>query len=123
MKDMGWKDNPIVYLTLKTWEYSKGYRKQFLLIITLFVFANLISLLEPLIVAHILNTIQEQGLTREVLPSLFISLMLLLAVTVCFWIFHGPARVLEERLAFLVKASYKKHLIEGTLHLPITWHT
>src|SRR3989344_6745810 len=119
---MGWKDNPIVYLTLKTWEYSKGNRKQLWLILLLFLIANLISLLEPLVVAKILNTIQEQGLTQEVLPTLTIYLMMFLGITVLFWIFHGPARVLEEKLAFLVKANYKKHLIEGTLHLPITWH-
>ncbi len=119
---MGWKDNPIVYLTLKTWEYSKGNRKQLWLILFLFLIANLVSLLEPLVVAKILNTIQEQGLTQEVLPTLTIYLMMFLGITISFWIFHGPARVLEERLAFLVKANYKKHLIEGTLHLPITWH-
>jgi len=119
---MGWKDNPIVYLTLKTWEYSNGNRKQLWLILLLFLIANLISLLEPLVVAKILNTIQEQGLTQEVLPTLTIYLMMFLGITVSFWIFHGPARVLEEKLAFLVKANYKKHLIEGTLHLPITWH-
>src|SRR3989338_5012477 len=119
---MGFKDNPIVFLTAKTWEYAKGNRKQFLLLVGLFLLANAISLLEPLVVAKILNTIQEQGLTQEVLSTLTIYLMMFLGITVSFWIFHGPARVLEEKLAFLVKANYKKHLIEGTLHLPITWH-
>ena len=120
---MGFKDNPIVFLTAKTWEYAKGNRKQFLLLVGLFLLANAISLLEPLVVAKILNTIQEQGITQESLSTLLVSLFLFLAITIGFWIFHGPARVLEEKIAFLIKAQYKKYLIDGTMNLPLKWHS
>ena len=120
---MGVKDDPIVFLTLKTWEYLKGYRKQFLVVVFLFVMSNAVSLLEPLVVSKILNTIQEQGINQGNLPTLVGYLFMFLAITIGLWAFHGPARVLEEKLAFIAKAHYKKHLLEGTMNLPLEWHS
>jgi ATP-binding cassette subfamily B protein len=39
------------------------------------------------------------------------------------WIFHGPARCIERKNAFIMRSSYKKYLIEGVLGLPPNWHT
>lgn len=89
----------------------------------MFVFANLLLLLDPLVVAWILNTIQANGVTRENLPFLGLLLSLFIAIDTGFWLLHGPARVMENKNAFLVRARYKKYLLEGTLDLPSEWHT
>ncbi|MDO8609689.1 MAG: ABC transporter ATP-binding protein, partial [bacterium] len=117
------ENNPVIYLWRKTWKYSKGNRKHVVLYIILFTFANAVNFFEPLLVGAVLNEIQTQGITKESLPNLLIWLFLFFVITLAFWIFHGPARIMENRNAFLVKANYKRYLLDGTMALPAQWHT
>ncbi len=119
---MGLKDEPVVFLTKKTWKYSEGNRFWVILYILLSTIANSIDLLWPLLVAKILNIIQEQGVTSQNLHSLLLYLLLFIALTIGFWLFHGPARVIETKNAFLVRANYKKYLLDGVMGLPPEWH-
>src|SRR3989339_66166 len=116
-------NNPIVYLTRKVWQYSVGNRRWVVFYVCLFVGANIMGFFEPLVVAFILNTIQKYGLTAESLPRIITYLTLFIVLEIAFWIFHGPARVIENKNAFLAKANYKKYLLEGTTALPAEWHT
>jgi len=120
---MGWRDNPIVYLFGKTWEFSKGNRKSVILYGTLFIFANLVYALHPLILAFLLNIVQEQGVTRENIYLLVGITLLFPLLGLLFWAFHGPARILEKNNAFKVRANYKKFLLNGIMGLPPQWHT
>lgn len=117
------QNNPVIYLTDKLWRYSKGNRGRVALYVFCFVMANGIWFLEPLVVARMLNTVQEQGVTRASLPALFSFLAMLFAINLGFWAFHGPARVMENKNAFLVRANYKKYLLDGVMALPMEWHT
>lgn len=38
------------------------------------------------------------------------------------WAFHGPARVMERRLAFALSRNFLHELYHQTLHLPVSWH-
>src|SRR3990167_10822025 len=116
-------NNPIFFLARKMWQFSAGNRPRVVLFFFLLIIANAISLTEPLIVAKILNTVQEQGITFANLDTFFILLSLFILQTVVFWAFHGPARVLETTNSFLVRANYKKYLLDGTIGLPLEWHT
>ena len=116
-------NNPILYLWKKAWQFSKGNRPQVVLFIAFFIVANIIALLQPLIVAKILSTVQEQGITKENFHSFLFLISLFILQTIAFWMFHGPARVIETRNAFLVRANYKQYLLRGTLSLPMAWHT
>ncbi len=117
-------DNPIIYLAKRTWEFSKGNRKSVVIYFTLFVLANAVSLTLPLIVGFMLNIIQEQGITSA---NIFLIMAIisggLLLEEILFWSFHGVARVIERENAFFVKRRYKNYLLEGTMSLPLSWHT
>jgi ABC-type multidrug transport system fused ATPase/permease subunit len=89
----------------------------------MFVVANVIGALFPLVVAKLLNVIQEQGLTKTSLPIVLFYLFIFLLISLCFWLFHGPARLIENKNAFLARANYKKYLLDGVMALPIEWHT
>lgn len=115
-------NNPLIYLAQKTWRFSAGNRPRVVLYVGLFVLANICVLLQTLIVAAVLNAIQNHGLERDNFPTILGYLGLLVASDVAFWIFHGPARVLENANAFLVRANYKKYLLGGVMHLPVEWH-
>ncbi len=117
------RENPIFFLTEKLWVYSKGNRKKVILFFSLFILANTVAFFEPFVVAKILDTIQIQGVTRDNLPFILLLSSGIIALDVGFWLFHGPARVLENNNAFLARANYKMELLRGTLDLPAAWHT
>ena len=120
---MALRDNPVIYLTRTMWKYSKGNRKNVIIYFTMFMIANILNLIEPLIIAKILNTIQTEGLTAANLNIILIYISLFVVLSILFWLFHGPARVLEFSNAFKVRANYKRYLLDGTMSLPAKWHT
>lgn len=115
-------NNPILYLSRIVWRLSLGNRKSVVTYVIFFIIANSLSLLQPLIIAHVLNVIQETGIRSENLWSLIAFLGLFAVQDLFFWMFHGPARVMERKNAFLVRAQYKKNLLSGTMALPMEWH-
>lgn len=117
------KGNPIVFLFKKMWEYSKGNRHMVVLYIVLFSLANLMSFIEPLVIAKILNIIQESGANKKTLTPILLYLLAFLGIDLAFWAFHGPARIIERANAFLARANYKKYLLDGTMDLSAEWHT
>ena len=121
------KNNPLIYLTKKVWQYSVGNRKNLVLYLSMFVMANAASLITPLIFAKIMNVIQEiitkkQLLDGNDLLTLFLLMLLLPIIQLVFWAFHGPARVMERKNAFIAEANYKKFLLAGTMAFPMEWH-
>ncbi len=117
------KNNPISFLFAKMWHYSIGNRRNVVLFVFLFICANVIWLLEPIIVAMVLNKIQTHGIRAETLPSLIGYMSFFIVIQIVAWAFHGPARVIEMKNAFLARANYKRYLLEGTMGLPAAWHT
>jgi ATP-binding cassette, subfamily B, bacterial len=120
---MAFRDSPIIYLSRKLWKYSLGNRRNVILFLILFLFANIVSFIEPLIIAKIFNIIQLQGVNSENIITILLMLCVFIFLEIAFWIFHGPARFLETANAFLARANYKKYLLEGTMNLPSKWHT
>src|SRR3989344_4336282 len=115
--------NPVLFLLRKTWQYSKGNRRRVALYFVLFVIADIVYLAQPLIITYILNAIQQRGITAENYLEIIALLGFFIVLTLFFWAFHGPARVVENTNAFLVRANYKKYLLEGVMALPMSWHT
>lgn len=121
------KNNPLIYLAKKVWKYSAGNRKNLILYLLMFVMANAVSLLTPLVFAKIMNMIQEIITKKQLIDSndlltLFLLMSLLPTIQLIFWAFHGPARVMERKNAFIVEANYKKFLLAGTMAFPMEWH-
>ena len=54
-----------MFMTRKLWGLTKRRRWQFLLFNTLFFFANIVNFFQPLVIALLLNTVQEEGGTRQ----------------------------------------------------------
>ncbi len=118
------KENPLVYLFGKTWQYSAGNRKKIVLFWLMFAVAEATELFfEPLIWAKIMNVIQERGITEASIRTLLVLLSLTLAITLAFWSLHGPARLIEQANAFRVRANYRRHLLGGVMILPREWHS
>ncbi len=117
------RDNPIVYLFRKTWEYSGDNRKKVALTWTMFLVANGISMFgTPWVWSRFMNVIQLSGITPESFKTLLGLLMLTTLLDAVYWSLHGPARVNERTYSFQSKILYLSKLLDGVLRLPMDWH-
>ena len=120
--------NPLLYLFKKMWHYSAGNRKTIVWFWLMFAIAESISMVShPLLLSKIMNlaqaAIMKHGyITRDELGPLWGLLALTVLVDVAFWTLHGPARVMERRNGFQVRANYRKYLQKGVMALPMEWH-
>ena len=99
--------NPILYMSRHLWRYAADHRAAVVLYVTLFVLGSIIGLLEPLIVSFLLNTVQTRGVAPDNLWQMVGYISLLLAADLAFWLFLGPARVIEQYVSFQSRAAYK----------------
>jgi ATP-binding cassette, subfamily B, bacterial len=114
--------NPVVNVFATEWKYLGKRKKIFVFYAFFFLIAGLISLMTPLVIGLIFNTIQQEITSDAELRSLIYMIFLLLAITIGFWIFHGTARILEEKTGFFVKRNYVNSKIFKILDLPVKWH-
>jgi ATP-binding cassette, subfamily B, bacterial len=120
---MGDKKKNSLVLILKTeWEHLEKRRRRFIFYLFLFVIAGIISLMSPLVIGSIFNSIQESISSREELTKLFYKISLLLVITIGFWIFHGIARYMEQVTGFHVRKNYTMSKLNRVLVLPTSWH-
>jgi len=86
----------------------------------MFVMANIIVALNPLFYGWFVNSLQKGGPDALLNGWIYITGFLLLRLTE--WSFHGPARVMERKLAFNISRNYMNDLYNKVLHLPVKWH-
>ncbi|MFA6601265.1 MAG: ABC transporter ATP-binding protein [Candidatus Paceibacterota bacterium] len=116
--------NPLRYLLSKTWQYSLGNRRNVVRYWIMFIVAISVDIIvHPLVLAKVMDIIQKEGVVSGNIGLICQLLLVTLAVEIFFWIFHGPARVIERTNAFKAKANYKMHLLKGVLTLPLDWHS
>ena len=109
------RGNPILNVIKAEWEYLGSRRKVFLIFLLLFTIAGLIGLMTPLVIGLIFNSIQNSITSEAEFRKLLILISLLLFINIGFWIFHGIARVLEERTSFFVRRNYTNKKINQVL--------
>jgi len=113
---------PFTFLFKKMWQFSVSQRHLIVLYSAMFVVANVITLLEPVILAKMLNEIQANGVTEQNIRYLLTLCGVFLVIIIGFWFFHGVARVIEVRNAFLVKVNYQSFLVKNALERNLLWH-
>ncbi len=114
--------HPIINTIKTEWGYLGKRRKTFLLYSFLFTIAGLITLLTPYVIGSIFNSIQKTITTQTDLYSLFFKILLLLILTILFWVFHGLARIFEQITGYFVGKNYINDKIRIVLKLPVKWH-
>lgn len=113
---------PISFLFGKLWRFAGGHKLRIVLYSIFFVIANLIGLLDPIILAKLLNEVQQNGITESNIWYLMFIIFSFLLVTLAFWLFHGIARIIEQSVAFYIRVEYRKYLLDGVLGLGLSWH-
>jgi ATP-binding cassette, subfamily B, bacterial len=117
---LNYSTNPYISLLSVAWQYARQYRKKYVLVYTLFVFANIVAAVRPILYGWFINEIQKNPNTILNTVTLFVAGYIL--VELMEWAFHGPARVYERELAFHISQNYLQESYHKTLHLPVKWH-
>jgi ATP-binding cassette subfamily B protein len=112
--------NPYISLMKTAWRYARREKKQYLLVYSLFILASAVVAMNPLLYGWFINALQKNGL--DMIRYAWIYGAAFLGLKLMEWGFHGPARIIERRLAFNLSRNFLQELYHQTLHLPVKWH-
>jgi ATP-binding cassette subfamily B protein len=112
--------NPYIAMLRTAWKYAREKKSRFILIYSMFVVSNIIVALNPLFYGWFINQLQLKG--SDVLNTGWLYVGGFLCLRLAEWLFHGPARVMERKLAFHVSSNFLDSLYHKVLHLPVKWH-
>lgn len=113
-------NNPYFSLLRTAWKYAGNEKKRFVLIYSMFVVANIIAAMNPLFYGWFVTQLQAHG--TAVLDTVWIYAAGYLGLRLLEWTMHGPARVMEQQLAFNVSRNFQEELYGNILDLPVQWH-
>ncbi|MEN0003434.1 MAG: ABC transporter ATP-binding protein [Bacteroidota bacterium] len=112
--------NPYMSLLRTAWQHAKEDRPRFVVTYLMFMVSSLIESLNPIIWGLFINELQKEGV--DALRSGWIYVGIYLLIWLVDWLFHGFARVSEQKLAFNMSKRYLEDLYHKALHLPVKWH-
>jgi ATP-binding cassette subfamily B protein len=111
---------PYVQLIQTCWQYSGTRRREMVLIYLLLGGASASAVLEPYILSQLINTLQKGS--PNLLADAAYWLSIYVVLTVLFWVLHGPARLVERKLAFHIKQQFVERMFRAVTSLPMRWH-
>lgn len=112
--------NPYIALLRTVWTYARHEKRQYVLIYSLFILANVVAALRPLLFGWFVGQLQQQD--ANILRLVWLYAGGYVTLELLEWAFHGPARIKERRLAFNVSRNFLDELFHQTLYLPVGWH-
>ncbi|MFT4032901.1 MAG: ABC transporter ATP-binding protein [Siphonobacter sp.] len=112
--------NPYINMLRTAWHYARHERKRYLLIYILFILSNLVEASLPFLLGWLVDKLQQDG-SQAIRYAIWYSVGYLI-IRLVFWLFHGPARVLERELAFNLSRNFLQERYHQALHLPVKWH-
>lgn len=112
--------NPYFSLMKTAWHYARKEKKQYIFVYSLFILASGIFAMLPLLYGWFINNLQLKGVDHLHYAWLYAGAYMLLRFIE--WGFHGPARIMERKLAFNLSRNFLQELYHQTLHLPVKWH-
>ncbi|MCF2447675.1 ABC transporter ATP-binding protein/permease [Dyadobacter sp. CY345] len=112
--------NPYISLLSTAWRYARQQKKRYLLVYGMFIMANVVLALHPLLYGWFVESVQKDS--DAVLQNVWWYAGAYIGLTLLEWAFHGPARIMERKLAFDLSKNFLNELYHQSLHLPIRWH-
>ncbi|HWV67738.1 ABC transporter ATP-binding protein [Chitinophaga sp.] len=112
--------NPYISLLKTAWKYARKERKKYLLVYFLFLMANVVFSLNPVLFGWFIGSIQRDSPNLPRYTMIFAGAYF--ALKFLEWCFHGPARIMERQLAFNLSRNFLRERYHQALHLPVKWH-
>jgi ABC-type multidrug transport system fused ATPase/permease subunit len=111
--------NPYISLLKTAWKYARQEKKQYVFVYSLFILASCVFALYPLLYGWFINAVQKEGINHLHYAWMYAGIYM--GLKLLEWSFHGPARILERKLAFNLSRNFLEELYHQTLHLPVKW--
>ncbi|MCS5709899.1 ATP-binding cassette domain-containing protein [Candidatus Berkiella aquae] len=112
--------NPYFSLIAAVWHYGASMRKAIIGYYIAYVLAQGALSLSPYAFGRAIDVLQH--FEAHQLNQVIYWLVFGVAVLLIFWAFHGPARVIERKVALKIQQSLRSNLYEQLTHLPLKWH-
>ena len=112
--------NPYVSLLRNSWKYAGRRRISFVLIYVMFLVAQVIGALHPLLFGWFIGNIQNDS--GKVMHYTVLFVTGYMSLKFFEWCMHGPARIMERNLAFHLSRNFLREKYHQTLHLTAKWH-
>lgn len=112
--------NPYIALLRTAWHYARHEKRKYVLIYTLFFFANVIFSMNPVLFGWFIGKIQQN--TQQVFYYALLYAITYFGLKLVECSFHGPARIMERQLAFNLSRNFLQERYHQALHLPVKWH-
>lgn len=112
--------NPYLSLIRTVWRYGQPWRIKIIGYYLAFIVAQVFWSLSPFAFGQAITVLQhyKSGRLYEVIFWLATSV----AVLLMFWVFHGPARVIERNIALKIQQTYRLYIYEKMTQMPLAWH-
>ncbi len=114
--------NPYLSLLRTAWRYARQERRRYVLTYAMFAGANIVFAIYPVIYGLLVDRIQKQGPAADALRDTVWYATAYFALKLVEWSFHGPARIMERKLAFNLSRNFLQEKYHQALHLPVKWH-
>jgi ABC-type multidrug transport system fused ATPase/permease subunit len=113
-------NNPYFNLIRTVWHYGLSWRPAIIGYYLAYVAAQAFMSLSPYAIGRTIDVLQnfKPELLNQVIFWLGISVVVLLL----FWVFHGPARIVERKIALKIQQAFRLNLYEQLTRLPLKWH-
>jgi ABC-type multidrug transport system fused ATPase/permease subunit len=113
-------NNPYISLLRTAWRYARDEKKKYLLIYIMFICANAIYLLNPILFGWFLGRLQSDR--NHVLHNALLYGGAYIGLKFLQWCLHGPARIMERTLSFHLSRNFLQEKYHQVLHLSVKWH-
>ncbi len=111
---------PLSVLYRHVWTHAEGARGRLAAALAMLGSSQVLKLAMPWMAAQAINSIQVAGRTGLQTAAGWIAAIL--ALHLCVWCLHGPARVMERSVALRVRRSIADALYTRLAHAPLAWH-
>ena len=118
MKDK--RQNLWLFMAKNAWSYAADERWRMVLFYGLLMFANCFMLLQPVVLERVINTVQAGG--PNLINNAIFWCSMYASTILGFWMLHGPARIIERRLAFNIYYRFVNDLYRKVTEMPLRWH-
>lgn len=112
--------NPYFNLIRAVWRNGKPWHGKIVGCYISFIVAQGFLSLSPYAFGRTIDLLQN--FTPERFWSVIFWLFFGVVLVPLFWLFHGPARVVERKIALKIQQTFRLHLYEQLTHLPLKWH-
>lgn len=112
--------NPYLNLLHTVWENGKPWRRSIVGFYLGLIIAQVCISLSPYAFGRAIDILQH--FTEAQFRTLLFWLLIGVGLVPLFWVFHGPARVVERKVALKIQQSFRLRLYEQLTQLSLKWH-